>query len=254
MLRKRANGERLSMTSIPDLLAGLRIVDLTHDVEAGIPLLPFQQPIAYEDLVTYEQGAMVRQFTLDEHQGTHADAPVHFVPGGSTIDQVPVETLVTHAYLADLRSRVAADPDHRIAVDDVLAFEESAGARIDGGIFVAFTGWSAKWRDPAAYYGHDAEGHTHFPGFSMEAADFLRRSRGVAGIAIDGPSVDGGTAATFPVHHGALAAGMIFVENLCRLEEIGEPRFGIVIAPLKLAGGSGAPARVFALASRHRGP
>lgn len=240
------------MLTVPEFLKDLRIVDLTHKVEANIPLLPFQSPILFEDLVNYEQGALVRRFTLDEHQGTHADAPAHFVPGGLTIDQLPVETLITHAYLADLRGKVVADSDHKISTDDVVEFEERVGTRIQGGLFVAYTGWSVRWKDPAAYYGLDKVGNPHFPGFLMSAVDFLIRERGIAGIAIDGPSVDGGTAADFPVHTQALRDGLIFVENLCSLEEIEEPQFGIVIAPLKIMGGSGAPARVFALTRRSR--
>jgi len=238
------------MHTISEFLASLHIVDLTHDVAGKIPLLPFQKPISFENLVDYPQGALVRQFTLDEHQGTHADAPAHFVPGGATIDQLPVESLVTHAYLADLRDKVAANMDYKVSIADVTAFEEGTDQRIQGGIFVAHTGWSSRWSDPAAYYGLDGDEQAHFPGFSPEAVDFLFRNRGVVGVAIDGPSVDGGTATSFPVHHQALRAGMIFVENLYRLDEIGEPQFGIVIAPLKLAGGSGAPARVFALTRR----
>ena len=228
-------------------LTRLKVVDLTHSIESEIPLLPFQEPISYENLVDYEQGALVRRFTLDEHQGTHADAPAHFVPGGMTIAQIPEECLVTRGYLVDVREKVAADPNHALSVEDVLEAEKAWGAGLSGGFLVAHTGWSRHWPDPKTYYGLDAQGGAHFPGFSVEVVDFLRHEREIVGIGIDGPSVDCGVAGDYPVHHHGLKAGLIFVENLTRLDRVQGPEFGIVVAPLKLTDGSGAPARVFGL-------
>ena len=39
---------------------------------------------------------------LSSHTGTHVDAPSHFVPGGASIDQVPLEVLWGPATLVDL--------------------------------------------------------------------------------------------------------------------------------------------------------
>ena len=39
---------------------------------------------------------------LDAHTGTHVDAPLHFIQGGKTLDQIPMEQLIRKAKVIDL--------------------------------------------------------------------------------------------------------------------------------------------------------
>ena len=66
-------------------------------------------------------------------------------------------------------------------------------------------------------------------------------------IGVDTASIDPGTSQDFPVHRLAAANAVVGIENLTNLEAL--PAVGaIVIAlPMKIAGGSGGPARVVAL-------
>jgi kynurenine formamidase len=86
----------------------------------------------------------------------------------------------------------------------------------------------------------------HFPGFSAEAAKLLV-SRKVSGIGCDTLSVDYGASEDFAVHHLVLGAGLYQLENLSDLSEVPEAGAFLVVAPIKLEGGSGGPARVFAV-------
>lgn len=86
----------------------------------------------------------------------------------------------------------------------------------------------------------------HFPGFSDEAAKVLIE-RGVSGLGCDTLSVDYGASEDFSVHHLALGAGLYHLENLADLSEVPEAGVFLVVAPIKLEGGSGGPVRVFAL-------
>lgn len=45
-----------------------------------------------------------RKLVLGTHTGTHIDAPRHFIPGGGTVDQIPLEQLVGEASVLDLSS------------------------------------------------------------------------------------------------------------------------------------------------------
>jgi kynurenine formamidase len=86
----------------------------------------------------------------------------------------------------------------------------------------------------------------HFPGFSAEAAKLLI-SRKVSGIGCDTMSVDYGASEDFAVHHLALGAGLYHLENLSDLSTVPEAGAFLVVAPIKLEGGSGGPVRVFAI-------
>ena len=86
----------------------------------------------------------------------------------------------------------------------------------------------------------------HFPGFSVEAAKRLIE-RQVSGLGCDTLSVDYGASADFAVHRLTLGAGLYHLENLADLSELPERGAFLVVAPIKLEGGSGGPVRVFAL-------
>lgn len=86
----------------------------------------------------------------------------------------------------------------------------------------------------------------HFPGFSAEAVNALLQ-RKVNGLGCDTLSVDYGASEDFAVHHLALGAGLFNLENLADLKDLPEAGAFVIVAPIKLEGGSGGPARVFAL-------
>jgi kynurenine formamidase len=71
--------------------------------------------------------------------------------------------------------------------------------------------------------------------------------RKVSGIGCDAMSVDYGASEEFAVHHLALGAGLYHLENLSDLSEVPEAGAFLVVAPIKLEGGSGGAVRVFAL-------
>ena len=89
----------------------------------------------------------------------------------------------------------------------------------------------------------------HFPGFSVEAAKFLLE-RKISGLGCDTLSIDPGNSADFPVHRTVLGAGVYQLENLANLKELPEAGAFLIAAPIKLEGGSGGPARVFALVAQ----
>jgi kynurenine formamidase len=60
-------------------------------------------------------------------------------------------------------------------------------------------------------------------------------------------SVDPGNSEDFAVHHLALGAGLYHLENLADLSALPESGAFLIVAPIKLQGGSGGAVRVFAL-------
>jgi len=87
----------------------------------------------------------------------------------------------------------------------------------------------------------------HFPGFSLEAAKFLVEARSVVGLGIDTLSIDYGPSRDFPVHQYNLAHGLYHLENVANLDRAPQAGALVMVAPMKLEGGSGGPVRIFAL-------
>ena len=100
--------------------------------------------------------------------------------------------------------------------------------------------------DVRKYRNQDAKGKMHFPGFSVEAAKALIL-RKVSGLGCDTLSIDYGASEDFAVHHVSLGAGLYHLENLADLGELPEAGASLIVAPIKLEGGSGGAVRVFAI-------
>lgn len=190
------------------------------------------------------------RFSAPEHGGTHMDAPHHFSEEGVPADRVPLAQCIGPACVIDFRARAEEDGDSALSVSDVERYEERYGPIPEGAIVVAHSGWGRYWPDKRRYLGTDQWGdvaHLHFPGFSPEAVCLLLRKRNVAALAIDTASLDPGRALDFPVHRLWLGAGKPGFENLARLETLPPRGATLFCIPMKIAGGSGAPARVFAV-------
>jgi kynurenine formamidase len=109
------------------------------------------------------------------------------------------------------------------------------------------TGWASKWEDMDAYRNMDEEGTMHFPGFSPEAGKFLIDKRSINGIGIDNLSVDAGAASGFPTHDIVNGAGKYNLENVGDLADVPASGAFLIVAPIKLEGGSGGQVRIFAV-------
>ena len=181
-----------------------------------------------------------------EHYGTHLDAPAHFPPGKTTVDQIPVKQLFGPAVVMDVRAESGKDADYLLPAARVAEWEKRHGRIPEGAIVLLRTGWASRWPDAQKYRNQDATGKMHFPGFSVEAAKLLIE-RKVSGLGCDTLSIDYGASSDFAVHHVSLGAGLYHLENLTDLSELPETGAFLIVAPIKLEGGSGGAVRVFAL-------
>src|SRR5262249_12714490 len=93
----------------------------------------------------------------------------------------------------------------------------------------------------------DAKGVMHFPGYSLEAAKFLVEARQALCLGIDTLSVDYGPSTDFAVHLYTLPHSLYHLENVANLEHVPATGATVVVAPMKIDGGSGGPVRILAL-------
>ena len=224
-----------------------RIVDLGHTLSEGDPTWDGARGFSRSTLETIPRdGFFTGCFTADEHAGTHVDAPAHSVAGGRTVDALEADRLVRPAVCLHIEQQVAAHEDYALTRADIEAFEQAHGAISEGALVLVSTGWYRRWTDAARYI-NIRTGVRHFPGLSHAAAALLARDRRVAGIGIDTPSVDPGVSTLFEVHRVTQSFGVYHIENLARLDDLPPTGFTVVVAPIKIRGGSGGPARVFAI-------
>ena len=248
-LDREAGEEAVSQDLREALLMGsARLVDLTHPLSEKFPAWPGDERV-FEATVqarTEEDGYFTRNVWMLEHFATHIDAPIHFPPGKTSVDKIPLEQLVGPAVVLDIRQQAAENPDYRLTAEDVAAWEERNGRIPAGAIILARTGWAARAGNGESYRNQDEQGVMHFPGYSVEAVRLLLE-RKVSGLGIDTLSVDYGPSSEFEVHSVSHGAGLYHLENLSDLSELPESGAVLVVAPIKLEGGSGGPVRVFAL-------
>jgi kynurenine formamidase len=234
------------LTNIPS--GKTRVLDLSYAINDKLVPWPGDKRFfeAQVNATVEKNGYFTRSFWMLEHYGTHLDAPIHFPPGKLTVDQIPTKQLFGPAVVLDVRAEAAKDADYQLGPARIEEWEREHGRIPSGAIALLRTGWSSRWPDAQGYRNQDAEGKMHFPGFSVEAVKMLI-DRHVSGLGCDTASADYGASSNFAVHHLALGAGLYHLENLSDLSELPEAGAFLIVAPIKLEGGSGGPVRVFAI-------
>jgi len=71
----------------------MTLVDLSWALYPGISKIPQVADVEFRPVQEIAKGdsSNITQVTMASHIGTHIDAPVHFIPGAKTIDQMPLE-------------------------------------------------------------------------------------------------------------------------------------------------------------------
>jgi len=242
----------------PPALDRARILDLTHPFDERTLYWPtatsgFKLTTLHRGMTEAGFFYTANAFCAPEHGGTHMDAPVHFAEGRLSLDQVPVERLIGPAVVIDVTRQAAADPDYRLTIDDVRAWEVRHGRIPKAAIVLLRTGWAARWPDAKRYFGDDTPGDAsrlHFPSYGKESARLLVEERGVAALGVDTASIDHGPSRDFIVHQIAAKANVPGLENVGDLAQVPEQGAWVLALPMKIGGGSGGPVRIVALVPR----
>lgn len=234
-------------------LARYHLIDLTHEVSERGPAWPGSRvPFKLDTLTATATTAMFR-LQLNEHFGTHLDAPRHAAGAGWTNEQIPLDRLVVPVVVIDVTRQAASTRDYALTPADVATHEAQHGRIPRGSAVLLRTGWARFWGDDSRYYGAvttAARTVLHFPSFGIEAARLLTAERGAAILGVDSPSTDIGAAPSFAVHAILGAANVPALENLADLSNVPATGATLIALPIKTTGGSGGPVRVVALVPR----
>jgi len=138
-------------------------------------------------------------------------------------------------------------------VEDIKNWEKKYGRIPAGAWVIMYTGFGTQfYPDPKRVLGTDKKGlaaiaELSFPSFSQGAAEFLTKERDIKGIALDTPSIDYGKSQDFWVHRIICGANKLALENIANLDKLTAKGAMLYVIPMAIKGGTGAPARVFAI-------
>ncbi len=238
-----------SVISVPPALAAAHggVVDMTHTYDETFPTYFGRPGITKESMFNFaEHGFNVFNLAINEHTGTHIDAPLHFSADGASVDEIPVSDLVIPLCVVHIHDRAANDPDTQVTPDDLKAWISAHGPIPDKACVAMHSGWDAKTGGDGFRNADDA-GAMHFPGFHIEATQMLLEESSAAALAVDTLSLDFGTSADFVTHYAWLPSGRYGIECLAGLTNVPAAGATLVVGAPKHKGGSGGPSRIFAM-------
>jgi len=193
-----------------------------------------------------DNGFNLFEMAVNEHTGTHMDAPLHFSADGQSIDEIPVSNLICPLAVIHIHERAGNQAEAQVTPDDIKAWVAEYGPIPDGACVAMHSGWENHIGTPK-FRGADDKGTQHYPGFHVEAAEMLLEETNAAGIAVDTLSLDIGSSGTFDTHYKWLPSNRWGLENIANLTQVPPSGATLVVGAPKHRGGSGGPARIFAL-------
>ena len=206
-----------------------RIIDLTLALESGMRGVAIHGEKSLE-----RDGWNATRLQLYSHCGTHMDAPRHFLPDGSTIDRVDLQACLGPARVIDL---TPIDPRTVITVEHLGAAGQQVGR---GDRLLLRTDWHRRHGTP--------EYRDALPRIGVELARWIVE-RGVALLGVEPPSVAdvNNREELTSVHRILLCGSVVIVEGLAHLDQLQSEQVELMVLPLKVLNGDGAPARAVAI-------
>src|SRR5690348_17042051 len=101
-------------------------IDISVTLRTGMVHWPGDPPISIERFLDIDRGdaANVSKLTMGAHSGTHMDAPIHFLPNGKGIDEMPLTATIGRARVIEIH-----DPES-IKPADLHPYQIQYGERI----------------------------------------------------------------------------------------------------------------------------
>ncbi len=203
--------------------------DISEPIAPDTAVFPGDTPYSATWVARLERGdsCNVSTMRMSVHCGTHGDAPIHFVAGGTDAASAPLDAYLGRCRVLDVAA-IGSPP---------LVDPASLAGRLAGVERVLLR--TARTHDHRRF-------DPAFVALGVEAARALVAAR-VRLVGIDTPSLDPGTSKDLPTHHLLAAAGVVWLENLDLSSVPVDPGAGtdyeLLALPLRIVGGDAAPVR-----------
>ena len=191
----------------------MKIYDISQEV-FSCEVYPGDAAPQKNEVMRMERGDLynLTEFSMCAHNGTHVDAPFHFLKAGKTVEKLALEKMIGFAYVAECQGDVTAEAAKSILNKAKEANEESMKRILLKGEAIV----------------------------SNEAAEVFAAA-GIDLLGVESQSV-GPEDAPMAVHKTLLDAEVVLLEGI-RLQDVSEGVYFLNAAPLSLAGADGAPCR-----------
>ena len=195
----------------------MKIYDISQELFDCV-VFPGDPAPVREKLSSMEEGALYNLTALSmcAHNGTHIDAPYHFIKDGKTVEELPLSKTVGWAYVTQENGLLSAEDARRILEDAATAHPEAAKRILLGGKVTV--------TEEAAHVFAEAE------------IDLLGNESQTVGPE-DAP---------MQVHLTLLEREVVLLEGI-RLGDVPTGVYLLSAAPISLAGSDGAPCRAILL-------
>lgn len=203
----------------------MAIYDATLPIEEGMITFPGDPLFRMEKFLDTSSGDAFNLSILHigTHTGTHVDPPAHYIKGGASVDELPLDALIGPGLVLGL-------PDCRCIDADIL---RKASLQNHKRVFFK--------TDNSSRLSHKTF-REDFVHLSEDGASYLVEA-GVRLVGTDYLSIERFGNVGAPVHHILLAAGIVIVETL-NLKDVPVGPCEVYCLPLRVRQGDGAPARV----------
>jgi len=224
-----------------------RVEDMTYELSEDFPTYFGSPGFSKTQKFNWREHKFnLFELAINEHTGTHVDAPLHFSEDGKSVAEIPVSNLVAPLCVIDIAAKAAEKADAEVTPDDIKAWIAKHGDIPENACVALYSGWG-RYVGDAKFRGLDANGKQHFPGFHVEAAKMLIEETGAMSLASDTLSLDIGASMDFATHYAWLPTGRFGIENIANLDKVPASGATLVVGAPKHRGGTGGPARIFAL-------
>ena len=200
----------------------MNIIDISWPISPSMTQYKDAQHVTVRKLEKPSSSCLEHLLTLHTHTGTHVDAPAHFIPGGETIEQIPLSKFIGPCRVLDLTHVTQAITKndlttHNIQADEIILLKTKNSEHAP----------TEKFKYDFIYLADDAATYLVQQKIKTIVIDYL-------GIERNQPE--------HPTHKALLSAHIPIIEGL-RLEHVKAGTYMLYCLPLSLPGLDAAPAR-----------
>jgi arylformamidase len=203
-------------------------IDITAPIDPKtVPIYPGDAPAKLEFLQHLDQGGKLTlsSYSMGAHTGTHVDAPMHFIKGGTTLDQIPLERFIGPVRIIDCSPDATA-----ITAAELNKHEWKSAQRI----FFRTRNSRNKWMTDPTF-------HKDFTYIAPDAAQLLADAN-VKLVGIDYISAEQFGAPEPKTHRILLGKNIPIIEGL-DLRDVKAGDYDLMLLPMRVVGHEAASAR-----------